>query len=74
VDAVKTKVMACGDKTSAKGSVKVVVKVNGDGSVDSAQVKGAPDATLGTCVAAVMQSATFAKTRNGGSFTYPFVF
>ncbi len=74
VGAVKAKVMACGDKSSAKGQVKVSVKVNPDGSISSVTVKNTPDAALGNCVASAMQRARFAKTQSGGSFGYPFVF
>jgi TonB family protein len=71
---VKARVMACGDKSSAKGQVKVSVKVNPDGSVSSVSVKTTPDPSLGGCVQNAMQKASFAKTQNGGSFGYPFVF
>jgi len=74
VNKVKAKVQSCGDKSSAKGQVKVSVKVNPDGSVGSVSVKNTPDASLGNCVAAAMQKARFAKTQNGGSFGYPFMF
>ena len=74
VSKVKARVMACGDKSSAKGQVKVSVKVNPDGHVGSVSVKATPDPGLGSCVAGAMQRATFAKTSNGGSFSYPFVF
>jgi TonB family protein len=71
---VKARVMACGDKSSAKGQVKVSVKVNPDGSVSSVSVKTTPDPGLGNCVQSAMQKASFKKTQNGGSFGYPFVF
>ena len=74
VDKVKARVMSCGDKSQAKGQVKVSVKVTGDGHVASVTVKSSPDPALGTCVQNAMQKATFAKTQNGGSFGYPFVF
>ncbi|MBA3392493.1 MAG: zinc-ribbon domain-containing protein [Deltaproteobacteria bacterium] len=74
VGKVKARVMACGDKSSAKGQVKVSVKVNPDGSVSSVSVKDTPDAGLGRCVASAMEKASFKKTQNGGSFGYPFVF
>lgn len=74
VNKVKAKVQACGDKSSAKGQVKVSVKVNPGGDVASVAVKNTPDAGLGNCVAAAMQKAKFAKTQNGGSFGYPFMF
>jgi len=74
VATIKGRVITCGDKSSAKGTVKVSVKVNPDGSVSSVTVKDTPDPGLGSCVAAAMQRARFAKTQNGGSFGYPFVF
>jgi outer membrane biosynthesis protein TonB len=66
--------MACGDKSSAKGQVKVSVKVAPDGRVAGVTVKNTPDPGLGNCVAGAMQGAHFSKTQNGGSFGYPFVF
>jgi predicted Zn finger-like uncharacterized protein len=74
VGKVKARVMACGDKSSAKGIVKVSVKVGADGNVTGVTVKQTPDAGLGDCVAGAMQKATFAKTQTGGSFAYPFTF
>src|SRR5580704_4487493 len=71
---VKARVTACGEKSSAKGKVKVHVKVGGDGHVSSVNVETTPDPGLGSCVQAAVQKATFAKTQNGGSFSYPFVF
>ena len=74
VNKVKARVMACGDKSSAKGQVKVSVKVSPAGGVSSVSVKSSPDAALGSCVAGAMQKASFAKTQNGGSFAYPWNF
>ncbi|MEO8551198.1 MAG: TonB family protein, partial [Kofleriaceae bacterium] len=71
---VKARVSSCGDKSSAKGKVKVHVKVGGDGRVSNVTVESSPDAGLGSCVAAAVQKASFSKTQNGGSFSYPFVF
>ena len=71
---VKARVTSCGDKSQAKGKVKVHVKVGGDGHVANVTVESAPDASLGACVAAAVQKASFSKTQNGGSFSYPFVF
>jgi predicted Zn finger-like uncharacterized protein len=71
---VKGRAQACGDKSPAKGQVKVSVKVNADGSVASVTVRNTPDPGLGNCVAAAMQSARFARTQTGGSFAYPFQF
>jgi predicted Zn finger-like uncharacterized protein len=74
VGKVKPRVMSCGEKSAAKGQVKVSVKVGPDGRVTSVTVKNTPDAALGDCVASMMQKATFAKTQNGGSFAYPYTF
>jgi len=71
---VRAKVDGCGAKSSAKGTVKVSVKVAPNGSVSSVTVKESPDGALGSCVSSAMQKATFAKTQNGGSFSYPFKF
>jgi predicted Zn finger-like uncharacterized protein len=74
VGPVKARVMSCGDKSSAKGTVKVSVKVNPDGGIAAVSVKQTPDPALGSCVAAAMQKARFKRTQTGGTFGYPFVF
>jgi predicted Zn finger-like uncharacterized protein len=74
VGKVKARVMSCGDKSPAKGQVKVSVKVSPDGHVTGVTVKNTPDPGLGNCVAGMMQKATFAKTQTGGSFAYPYTF
>ncbi len=71
---VKARVSSCGDKSPAKGKVKVHVKVGGDGHVSNVTVETSPDSALGACVAAAVQKATFSKTASGGSFSYPFLF
>lgn len=71
---VKPAVIACGEKTGAKGDVRIRVTVSPAGTVTDASAADAPDATLGECVAGAVRRATFAKTETGGSFTYPFVF
>jgi predicted Zn finger-like uncharacterized protein len=71
---VKARVMSCGDKSPAKGQVKVSVKVGPDGHVTAVTVKSTPDPGLGNCVAGVVQKATFSKTQSGGSFSYPYTF
>ncbi len=71
---VRAEVAACAAQTSAKGTVKVTVRVAGAGTVVSVTVKAAPDPALGECVAAAMQKATFARTQTGGAFSYPFQF
>jgi TonB family protein len=74
VGPVKARVMSCGDKSSAKGTVKVSVKVNPDGSIASVSVKSTPDPGLGSCVQGAMSKARFQKTQTGGTFGYPFIF
>ena len=72
VNKVRPSVTGCSSK--GKGEVKVTVKVAGSGSVDSVTVKSAPNAALGTCVSSAVKKAKFAKTQQGATFTYPFVF
>jgi TonB family protein len=75
ISAIKPKVVACGQKApDVKGKVKVKVNVAPAGTVTSASVSEAPDDTLGQCVTDVVKTAKFGATKNGGSFTYPFVF
>lgn len=71
---ISGRAQSCGGQSSAKGTVKVGVKVGADGRVTSVTVKSSPDPALGTCVASAMQKATFGKTQSGGSFAYPFTF
>jgi TonB family protein len=74
MSAVKPHVLACGKTETAKGQVKVRVEVAPDGKVKTVEVKAAPSEPLGACVAKAVKAATFDRTANGGSFTYPFVF
>lgn len=74
IAAVKARVEACAVHTTAKGKVKVHVRVAATGGVQSVEVERTPDAALGACVAAAVQRAVFARTQAGGSFSYPFVF
>lgn len=72
---VKTKISECGTTNAgAKGTVKLKVEVAPAGTVKTAAVMSAPTEALGACVAGVLKGATFAKTAQGGSFSYPFVF
>jgi hypothetical protein len=71
----KAAVIHCGEATpSAKGIVRLAMKVAADGSVVDASVAEAPDPTLGECVAAAVRKVTFAQTDQGGTFNYPFKF
>jgi TonB family protein len=74
VNGVKPKVQKCGEKSSAKGTVKVSMSVSPDGAVTDASLADSPDAALGECVVAAMKLAKFGKSVNGATFTYPFVF
>jgi TonB family protein len=74
VSGVRGAVTACGSETSAKGIVKLTVRVNGDGSVSSVNVTQSPDEALGSCAANAMKKARFARTQNGGTFAFPFSF
>lgn len=74
IAAVKSRVTACADHSTARGKVKVRVQVGANGRVINLFVEATPDAALGACVAAAVQRATFPETEQGGSFSYPFVF
>lgn len=74
IEGVKPRVIACGEKFAAKGTVKISMTVSPEGVVKSASVEDAPAPELGTCVATALKSASFAKTAKGGTFVYPFVF
>ena len=74
VETVKPRVIACGEKIAAKGTVKVALVVGPDGGVKTASVVEAPEPTLGSCVAKALRAARFVKSSKGASFTYPFLF
>jgi len=74
IEKVKPRVVACGEKATDKGTVKVSVSVRPDGSVSDTSVVSSPNPDLGECVVAVMKKAEFGKSVAGGSFVYPFVF
>jgi molybdenum cofactor biosynthesis protein B len=75
VDKMKARVIACGEQfKEVKGTVKLAMTVDKEGAVTDVSVQTAPDDALGECVATALRKARFAKTQNGGSFTYPFVF
>lgn len=74
INPVAPAVRACGDRSSARGKVKVHVQVAPDGHVSDVVLKETPDTDLGACVSARMKTAKFNATHRGGSFTYPFVF
>jgi len=71
---IKSKIDACAAKSQAQGTVTVSVKVLGSGAVDDVKVKSTPDGSLGACVARAVQTAAFARTQKGGTFSHPFRF
>jgi hypothetical protein len=71
---MKPEVAACRTTSPARGIVKLAVTVGADGRVASVSIKTAPDRALAMCVAAAVQKAQFARTRSGGTFSYPFIF
>jgi hypothetical protein len=71
---VRADIMACGTRFAETGVVKAHVLVDGAGTVTQVLIPAAPSTALGECVSAAVQKATFPRTKNGGSFTYPFVF
>ena len=54
--------------------MKVDVSVSDAGVVREVSLVNAPEPSLGQCVVEAMKHARFAKTMNGGTFVYPFVF
>ncbi len=74
IEPMKPVVITCGEKAAVKGMVKIALEVAPDGSVTSATVSESPDAGLGNCVAGALRKVHFAKTHDGASFVYPFVF
>jgi outer membrane biosynthesis protein TonB len=71
---IKASIVGCGNDSKVGGTVKVHVQVSPDGKVANASIEGKTDAKLNNCIANAMKTATFAKTKIGGSFSYPFVF
>jgi TonB family protein len=71
---VKGAANACGSRSAKKGTVRVSVRVNANGSIASVTVKEQPDSVLGSCVQSAIQRARFQATASGGSFNYPVVF
>jgi hypothetical protein len=75
ISKAKADIVGCAKfSPKAKGTVKVKVRVMPSGTVHSVEVVATPDTTLGDCVAGVLKHASFRATKNGGSFSYPFVF
>jgi hypothetical protein len=71
---VKPDVAACRASSPARGMVKVAVTVGSDGRVADVSIRSAPERRLAMCVATAVKNAMFARTRTGGTFSYPFLF
>lgn len=71
---VNARVMWCHTRSPVQGRVVLSVEVAAVGCVIDVRVESSPDPELGSCIAAAVQNATFAKTIRSGSFRYPFVF
>ena len=74
IEKVKPVVIACGEKSSAKGTVKIAMTVAPAGNITDASVADAPDPALGQCVLAAVKRAKFGASINGATFTFPFAF
>lgn len=74
LESIDASVRACGANLPTKGTVNVRVKVDPAGHAAEVTILDTPDKLVGECVANVVRGATFAKTQQGGSFSYPFVF
>ena len=74
MNAVRSRVMTCGDKSSAKGRVRVHLRVANDGKITNIAVEETPDAGLAACVVAAVSHATFPSTQAGRSFSVPYTF
>jgi len=61
-------VRACGGQPPEGGTVRVVIRVAGDGSVSEVVVEGTPPPTLAACVEEVLRGATFARSKAGARF------
>lgn len=74
ISAIRPRVMACGDRSQAKGAVRVRVDVGSDGRVAGVNVLDPPDVALGECVVRVVWTMRFEQPGTGGSFSYRFIF
>lgn len=74
LEPIDAAVRACGANVPTKGTVNVWVKVDPAGHAVAVTIIDTPDKLVGECVANVVAGASFAKTQQGGSFSYPFVF
>jgi hypothetical protein len=71
--AVNQRIRACGSRNATRGNGYVKAEVSGEGKVTNVAVV-TDDAAVATCITAVVRAAAFARTKHGGSFTYPLPF
>ncbi len=70
---VKMKFRGCAEKGSAKGTLKITVKIGPDGKVVSANVMQPLDPAIDACVLDAIKKIELPRSQNGISFTYPIV-
>jgi len=75
---LKSKLSVCGDKWEARGILRLHVAVDRSGSVSTvvttkSELVGEANG-LADCVKAAVRTATFPRTKAGGSFVFPFYF
>ncbi len=74
MSSIDAKVDACRAKhAKVSGVVKLEIRVDGTGRVTRVADKDGDKAPV-ACLTAAVKTITFARTVNGGSFTYPFAF
>jgi hypothetical protein len=71
ISTIKDEILGCGGGYT--GTLKAMVKVAPSGKVSTVSMSPGRTAPDG-CVRRLLAAAEFAPTRNGGSFSYPFVF
>jgi molybdenum cofactor biosynthesis protein B len=72
INAIKPRAMQCAGDTPSTAKLRVLV--GPDGRVTSAMIVDASESGFGQCVVEAVRDATFATTKHGGTFTYPFAF
>jgi hypothetical protein len=70
---VRGAIASCGNALATSATVKVKIKVSGEGSVSSAIATGGTP-PLHECVTSAVKKAQFTPSEIGASLTYPFVF
>ena len=69
---LEAKTEACATKYKSTGKIVATVKVSKEGAVEQVTTDR-PD-VIAPCLGDAIKTATFGKTRNGATFTYPFTF